>query len=45
MRQGVTEISLTVTESNSQAIDLYYAEGYACVHTFDAAVWQREGTG
>jgi ribosomal protein S18 acetylase RimI-like enzyme len=44
MRQGVTEISLTVTESNSKAIDLYYAEGYACVHTFDAAVWQREGT-
>ncbi len=44
MRQGVTEISLTVTESNTQAIDLYYAEGYTSVHTFDAAVWQREGT-
>jgi ribosomal protein S18 acetylase RimI-like enzyme len=42
MRQGVTEISLTVTESNTQAIDLYLAEGYACQHTFDAAVWQRE---
>jgi ribosomal protein S18 acetylase RimI-like enzyme len=42
MRQGVTEISLTVTESNTQAIDLYQAEGYTCVHTFDAAVWQRE---
>lgn len=44
MRQGVTEISLTVTESNTQAIDLYYAEGYSCMHSFDAAVWQREGT-
>jgi ribosomal protein S18 acetylase RimI-like enzyme len=42
MRQGVTEISLTVTESNTQAIDLYQAEGYTCVHSFDAAVWQRE---
>jgi ribosomal protein S18 acetylase RimI-like enzyme len=43
MRQGVTEISLTVTESNSPAIDLYRAEGYSCPHSFDAAVWQREG--
>jgi ribosomal protein S18 acetylase RimI-like enzyme len=43
MRLGVTEISLTVTESNSDAIDLYRAEGYACPHTFDAAVWRRGG--
>jgi ribosomal protein S18 acetylase RimI-like enzyme len=28
MRQGVTEISLTVTEANAEAIDLYRAEGY-----------------
>ncbi|HEY1160817.1 MAG TPA: GNAT family N-acetyltransferase [Terracidiphilus sp.] len=42
MRQGATEISLTVTESNSHAIDLYLAEGYTCEHRFDAAVWQRE---
>jgi ribosomal protein S18 acetylase RimI-like enzyme len=41
MRHGATEISLTVTESNTQAIDLYLAEGYTCVHKFDAAVWQR----
>ena len=41
MRQGVTEVSLTVTESNTEAIDLYTAEGYVCAHTFDAAVWQR----
>jgi ribosomal protein S18 acetylase RimI-like enzyme len=44
MRHGATEISLTVTEANTQAIDLYRAEGYTCTHTFDAAVWQREGT-
>jgi ribosomal protein S18 acetylase RimI-like enzyme len=42
MRLGVTEISLTVTESNSQAIGLYMSEGYVCAHTFDAAVWQRD---
>jgi len=41
-RLGASEISLTVTEANSEAIDLYLAEGYACKHTFDAAVWQRE---
>lgn len=41
MRQGVTEISLTVTEANSQAIELYREEGYACSHVFDASVWQR----
>jgi ribosomal protein S18 acetylase RimI-like enzyme len=42
MRLGATEISLTVTEANSTAIDLYKDEGYACVHSFDAAVWRRE---
>jgi ribosomal protein S18 acetylase RimI-like enzyme len=42
MRLGATEISLTVTESNKQAIDLYRSEGYTCAHAFDAAVWQRE---
>jgi ribosomal protein S18 acetylase RimI-like enzyme len=42
-RQGVTEISLTVTEANANAIELYRAEGYECVHAFDAAVWERNG--
>ncbi len=41
MRQGVSEISLTVTEANAHAIELYQSEGYDCMHTFDAAVWQR----
>ncbi len=40
-RQGATEISLTVTEANTQAIDLYSAEGYKRAHVFDAAVWER----
>ncbi len=43
LRQGVSEISLTVTEANAHAINLYLAEGYSRVHTFDAAVWQRKG--
>jgi ribosomal protein S18 acetylase RimI-like enzyme len=42
MRLGATEISLTVTEANSGAIRLYSDEGYACNHSFDAAVWQRQ---
>ncbi len=42
MRMGASEISLTVTESNTEAIDLYLAEGYTCAHRFDAAVWQRD---
>lgn len=41
MRHGANEISLTVTESNTAAIDLYLSEGYTYTHTFDAAVWQR----
>jgi len=43
--QGVSEISLTVTEANQNAIELYRAEGYDCAHIFDAAVWERDGIG
>ncbi len=42
MRLGATEISLTVTEANGEAIALYKDEGYACTHSFDAAVWRRD---
>ncbi len=42
VRQGVSEISLTVTEAITQAIELYRSEGYECAHTFDAAVWRRD---
>jgi ribosomal protein S18 acetylase RimI-like enzyme len=44
LRQGVSEISLTVTEANTEAIELYRVEGYDCTHSFDAAVWQRGRT-
>ncbi len=43
LRQDATEISLTVTEANTPAIDLYKDEGYVTAHVFDAAVWQRNG--
>jgi ribosomal protein S18 acetylase RimI-like enzyme len=42
LRQGLSEVSLTVTEANTRAIDLYHSEGYECRHTFDAAVWRRD---
>jgi ribosomal protein S18 acetylase RimI-like enzyme len=41
MRLGVSEISLTVTEANAEAIQLYKDEGYQTAHSFDAAVWHR----
>jgi ribosomal protein S18 acetylase RimI-like enzyme len=44
LRQGASEISLTVTESNTEAIELYRVEGYDCAHRFDASVWQRDRT-
>ncbi|MFP5236232.1 MAG: GNAT family N-acetyltransferase [Acidobacteriota bacterium] len=40
-RQGMTEVSLTVTQANAGAINLYREEAYECRHTFDAAVWER----
>jgi ribosomal protein S18 acetylase RimI-like enzyme len=43
-RLGVSEISLTVTEANADAIQLYKDEGYRAAHSFDAAVWQRAVT-
>jgi ribosomal protein S18 acetylase RimI-like enzyme len=42
MRLGAAEISLTVTEANAGAIELYKDVGYACSHIFDAAVWERD---
>ena len=44
LRQGAAEISLTVTEANTHAIDLYQSEGYVRAHSFDANVWQRSGS-
>lgn len=41
MRLGIGEVSLTVTEANTEAILLYLAEEFSCAHSFDAAVWRR----
>lgn len=41
LRIGAKGVSLTVTEANAHAIDLYRSEGYECTHVFDAAVWER----
>jgi ribosomal protein S18 acetylase RimI-like enzyme len=40
-RQGMTDLTLTVTETNLKAVDLYKSEGYAVAHSFNAAVWVR----
>jgi len=40
-RQGMTELTLTVTEANTRAVSLYMSEGYQLAHSFNAAVWVR----
>ena len=40
-RQGMKDLTLTVTETNGPAVDLYTAEGYVLAHSFNAAVWTR----
>jgi ribosomal protein S18 acetylase RimI-like enzyme len=44
-RQGMTDLTLTVTETNTKAVDLYMTEGYSVAHSFNAAVWVRPGHG
>jgi ribosomal protein S18 acetylase RimI-like enzyme len=41
MKQDIHEISLTVTEANENAVELYRREGYETTHTFDAGVWEK----
>ena len=40
-RLGMTELTLTVTEANTRAIELYQSEEYGVAHIFNAAVWVR----
>jgi GNAT superfamily N-acetyltransferase len=42
-RMGMTELTLTVTEANTVAVNLYLEEGYRIAHAFNAAVWVRHG--
>jgi ribosomal protein S18 acetylase RimI-like enzyme len=39
--QGLSYISLTVTEGNQEALLLYRRMGFKSRHSFDAMVWQR----
>lgn len=39
--QGATELSLTVTAGNQEAVQLYRSDGYEVKHQFDAAVWEK----
>jgi ribosomal protein S18 acetylase RimI-like enzyme len=40
-RLGMTELTLTVTEANALAVDLYRSEAYEVAHSFNAAVWVK----
>ena len=39
--QSMSELSLTVTEANTRAVELYRRQGYEICHIFNAAVWNR----
>jgi ribosomal protein S18 acetylase RimI-like enzyme len=42
-RLGMEDLTLTVTEANTAAVDLYTVENYELTHSFNAAVWIRPG--
>jgi ribosomal protein S18 acetylase RimI-like enzyme len=42
-RLGMEDLTLTVTEANTPAVDLYTVEKYELAHSFNAAVWTRPG--
>lgn len=44
-QRGFHAVSLTVTETNTQARRLYERMGFASIHTFDAMVWNRHPAG
>ncbi|MFC5862567.1 GNAT family N-acetyltransferase [Acidicapsa dinghuensis] len=42
-RLGMMELTLTVTEANERAVNLYLTENYEASHAFSAAFWNRNG--
>ncbi len=40
-RHGLSTVSLTVTESNAQALTLYARQGFEVLHRFEAWVWEK----
>ena len=41
-KRKFTELTLTVTASNSNAVSLYEDLGFRATHHFDAMVWDKE---
>jgi GNAT superfamily N-acetyltransferase len=41
-RRGVTSLSLTVTEANTGALQLYERNGFTTLQRFEAMVWEKE---
>jgi ribosomal protein S18 acetylase RimI-like enzyme len=41
LRRGVRTLSLTVTEANASALQLYAQHGFTTVHHFEAMVWDK----
>jgi len=41
VRRGFDQLTLTVTEDNTPALNLYHDLGFTTRHTFDAMVWSR----
>jgi ribosomal protein S18 acetylase RimI-like enzyme len=42
-KRGVKALSLTVTEANTPALQLYERNGFTTLHRFEAMVWDKNG--
>jgi GNAT superfamily N-acetyltransferase len=40
-QHGISTLSLTVTESNTAAVELYERNGFTTLHRFDAMIWEQ----
>jgi ribosomal protein S18 acetylase RimI-like enzyme len=40
--RGVTMLSLTVTEANTAALQLYERNGFTTLHRFEAMIWDKK---
>jgi ribosomal protein S18 acetylase RimI-like enzyme len=43
-RRGIRSLSLTVTEANTGALQLYRDNGFTTMHRFEAIVWNKAGS-
>jgi ribosomal protein S18 acetylase RimI-like enzyme len=42
--QGFRALTLTVTEANQNAVELYRHVGFEVTHNFDAMLWEKESS-